>query len=176
MSTINTDPNNSASINLQSSDPRMDVKLEDTHDNVVTQNIFPLEKLDNMSPLETNKITKKYLFDTLYLLSHIAFASVLVICLKNTNPILLAIILSMMLGYISYDEQRTMPIYTLFIAGLLIYAIDLFIIGEPKNSPKNISILRRFGSTIWKLPYYGIMSYYIILYVMFCFKKDVNLQ
>lgn len=150
----------STEINL---DTRNNLSLADT--SVVRPSIQP--HFDNMSLLSTNNITKKYLTDMLYLLSHIAFASILVVCLKNTNTTLLTIILSMMLGYISYEEQHNIPIHTLFSIGCLVYFFDLFIMSD-----RMTSILNVLKTTIWKLPYYGILSYYVILYAMYCFKHS----
>lgn len=127
---------------------------------------------DNVSLLSTNNITKKYVLNMIYLLSHIAFASILVICLKNTNTPLLAVLLSLTLGYISYDEQHNMPIYTLFLVGSLLYFFDLFIIGKQSKDFEKTSILNTLKRTIWKLPYYGILSYYVILYVTYSFKDS----
>ncbi len=126
---------------------------------------------DNMSLFSTNDVTKKYLIDMLYLLSHIVFASILVVCLKNTNTTLLTIILSIILGYISYDEQHNIPVYTLFSVGCLMYFFDLFIMSKSSEEFGRVSLLRTLKTTIWKLPYYGILSYYVILYIFtHCFK------
>lgn len=131
-----------------------------------------LQHIENSSPLQSDNISKKYLLEMMYLLSHLAFASVLVVCLKNTGPVFLAIVLSAMLGYISYDEQNIMPIYTLPAIGTVMYLFDLFIVGEPKNVIKKTNIIFTFKTTLWKLPYYGIMSYYVILYATNTLKKN----
>lgn len=170
------------SIDLLTTNKKFDGPLTDSNvtDRANNTNIAnTISKIDNAetlntkSPLESNKITKKYILDTLYLLSHIAFASILVVCLKKINPLLLAVLLFAMLGYISYDEQRTMPIYTLVAVGTAMYCVDLFIVGDPKESLKKKSTLRTLKDSIWKLPYYGIISYYVILYVLYCFNKDI---
>lgn len=162
MSSINTETQN---ISLETSDPKGNVKLEDTLISVG-------ESFDVVSPLAANNITKKYLLDMLYLLSHIVCATILVVCLKQNNPMLLATILFAILGYICNEEQTIIPIYTLPAVGFLMYCFDLFIIGEPKTTIKKSQGLTTLNTTLWKLPYYGIMSYYVILYIMYCFKKD----
>lgn len=147
------------------------INIEDT---TVNQN--PLN-IDDISKYPSNKsgkigLTKECVVDTLYLLSHIAFASILVVCLKNINPVLLFVLLMIIMGYISYDEQKRIPYYTLFIIGGLIYSFDLFITGNPKNSLKKSSILHTLKTTVWKLPYYSILSYYIILYAIYTFSLE----
>ena len=136
----------------------------------IKQNI--IEDTDSVSPLQSDKITKKYIFEMMYLLSHLAFASILVVCLKNISPVLLAVMLFIMLGYISYDEQYIMPIYTLSLVGTVIYFFDLFVVGEPKNTIKQSSIIFTLKTTLWKLPYYGIISYYVILHASNSLKKN----
>jgi len=128
----------------------------------ITQNI--IKDVDSVSPLQSDKVTKRYILEMMYLLSHLAFASILIVFLKNINPLALAVILFMMLGYISYDEQQIMPMYTLPLIGTAIYIFDLFIVGEPKNTIRQSSVIFTLKTTLWKLPYYGIISYYVILY------------
>lgn len=157
---------------LDTTDPKSNIELIDTTGQTPqTSNIHSL-----ISPFATKFTTngeiKECMFDMIYLLSHIIFASVFVICLKNINPILLTVILSTMLGYMSYDEQHVMPIYTLFVAGFILYVIDLFIVRKSENSSKKLSILHTIKSTIWKLPFYGILSYYVILYVTYSLQKS----
>lgn len=152
-----------------------------------TNEIIPNNETLQQTPCFPNNITKENIIDTAYLLSHIAFATILVICLKNINTSLLTVLLSIILGYISYHQQNSIPIYTLFFMGLVIYLFDLFVISNSNNSnnstnskklfnfvknTNNTSIFHTLASTLWKLPYYGIISYYIILYVMYCFKKN----
>ena len=102
-------------------------------------------------------------FDLLYFLSHIVMASILVVCLKKTQPLILTIILSGILGFVSYTEQSILPIYTLPIYGTAIYLLDFIIMTSylPENINKTTFDL--FYQTMWKLPYFGIISYYIIM-------------
>ena len=137
-----------------------------------------------------NCISKEKLLGLSYTLSHIIVASILVICLKNNKRILLAILLFSMLGFVSYTEQETIPIYSLLMLGTFIYMIDIYIINrqtepeiisvisgsEPSNRVSEPEIISSsttlneavkpqrqqssFFDTIWKIPYWGILIYY----------------
>ena len=143
-------------------------------------NILPNNNVlldDNTSILSLKDETKKCLSDMIYLLTHIIFTIVLIICLKRTSPITLAIILSLILGYISYNERNIIPIYMLFICGSLIYVLNLFAMDNyffydnnllsNNHKPK----IKTFILNIWKIPYYGIISYYVMLCAIFCLKN-----
>lgn len=82
--------------------------------------------------------------------SHIIATLLLTSCLKKYNPVLLAILLTLIMGYISYSEQATFPIYTLFLFGIVIYIIDTFVANTGEEN-KNI----------WRVPFWGILVYYI---------------
>jgi len=71
-------------------------------------------------------------------------------CLKKYNPVLLTILLCLILGYVSYNEQSNFPIYTLLIFGIMIYVIDAIVVN---TGGENISI--------WKVPFWGVLVYYI---------------
>ena len=96
-----------------------------------------------------------------YVLSHIVIASILTLCLKNNKPVLLFTILSLILGFVSYTEQNKMPIYLLILCGFVIYALDTYIINKPPSNDKNK--VKELLDTIWKVPYWGILSYYVML-------------
>jgi len=118
-------------------------------------------------------IEPKCAIDMIYLLSHIIIATILVLCLKKINPILLFVLLTTMLGYISYEERDNMPIYLLVTFGLVMYFIDLLIMRDKfqdqpnKSTTPMTSIINILYNTIWKIPYYGILIYYIILFLAF---------
>lgn len=148
-------------------------KLKEMFDNEnnLTTNESPLTLVSNNT---LNTLTKQQIVQILYLLSHIVFATILVICLKNINPILLFLLLFGILSYISYEEQQFIPFYTLFIIGAVVYLIDLFITKQRAFSEISIykhSVINTLKNTLWKLPYYGILSYYLLLYVNYVFRK-----
>lgn len=108
-----------------------------------------------------NCIDKEKIMEMSYVLSHIVTASILTLCLKNNKPILLFTILSLILGFVSYTEQNKMPIYLLILCGFVIYALDTYIINKPPSNDKNK--VKGLLDTIWKVPYWGILSYYVML-------------
>jgi len=108
-----------------------------------------------------NCIDKEKILELSYTISHIAIASILVICLKNNKSLLLAILLFMMLGFVSYSEQNKMPIYLLISCGIIVYVLDTYVINNPLPNDKNK--MKSMIDTIWKVPYWGLVSYYIIL-------------
>ena len=82
--------------------------------------------------------------------SHIIATLVLTLCLKKYNPVLLTMLLTLILAYISYTEQENFPIYTLLIFGIVIYVIDI-LVANTGDGNKNI----------WKVPFWGILTYYV---------------
>lgn len=98
------------------------------------------------------------LINILILLSHIVIGTIFVICLKNSRPLLLALLLSLIVGYISYSINESIPYYTIPTIGLVIYALEL-ITDVGNNTPMYIKIT----NTLWKIPYWSIISYYIII-------------
>ncbi len=104
----------------------------------------------NMSDLIGDK---KMMIDLSYTLSHLIVATLLVICLKKFNSILLAVLLSLILSYICYIEQTNIPIYMLPTFAIILYILDSTIM----RSDKDVGC----SNTFWKLPYFGILVYYI---------------
>lgn len=83
--------------------------------------------------------------------THIIATLILTSCLKKYNPVLLAILLTLILGYISYNEQSKLPIYVLFVFGIIIYIINI----------TTANICTEENNNIWKIPFWGILTYYI---------------
>ena len=104
-------------------------------------------------------IDKKMLIDMSFNLSHFVVATLLVICLKRFNPILLLILLSLILSYICYSEQANIPIYILPVLGILLYILDLIVISNNMNDV-DTTWCQIIKTSLWKLPYLGILSYY----------------
>lgn len=94
-----------------------------------------------------------------YTFSHLVISLILTFCLKKRNPILLAVLLSLILGYVSYETMEKMPVYTLIIFGILIYVINIVIIDEYQE---NDNIGSKISKNIWKIPFWGIMVHYVI--------------
>jgi hypothetical protein len=89
-----------------------------------------------------------------YTSSHFLVATILVLCLKNINPLLLTGILFALLGYISYYEieELGIPKYLLLVCGFIIYIIEQYVINGSIKFNCN---------TLWKIPYWGIIMYYL---------------
>ena len=133
-----------------------------------------MDSVDSTSLPEMKKIedkldncigNKKFTLDMLYFLSHIVLASILITCLKRTQPLVLALILSAILGYVSFTEQDKFPIYALPIAGLTIYLLDLTVISSYLPENVNKTTLDVVVNTSWRAPFFGIISYYVAILV-----------
>jgi hypothetical protein len=98
------------------------------------------------------------LINMILVLSHLVVAIILIIVLKNTNPLLLALLLALMVAYICYQNRQIMPLYLLPAIGLLVYSLELLVSTKP-NQPIYTTIL----GSIWRVPYWSILSYYIII-------------
>jgi len=96
-----------------------------------------------------------------YTLSHFIIATIFVVCLKKFNPILLLVLLTLMLIYLCYTEQTNIPIYMLPLFGLILYVADSTIMATNNDI---LSISQKIKNTLWKLPYYGILIYYVMLF------------
>ncbi len=90
-----------------------------------------------------------------YTLSHFVIATILILCLKKYNPILLFVLLASMLSYICYSEQLY---YMLPLLGFLLYIIDYTVMET--NFNENSTFCQRIQNTLWKVPYYSILLYY----------------
>lgn len=106
------------------------------------------------------------LTNMLMLLSHLIVAIILIIVLKNTNPLLLTLLLSLIVGYICYTIQETFPIYLLPAIGITIYSVELLVSTKP-SQPLYTTIL----GSIWRVPYWAILSYYIVILGQALIKK-----
>lgn len=94
---------------------------------------------------------------------HIVVATIFVICLKR-NPYILALLLTGILGYTIYSEKNALPIYLLPALGCFTYILDSVVIN------KNITI----ESAAWKIPYWSIISYYVIMATLFTKKLNTK--
>ncbi len=101
----------------------------------------------------------KILLDIGITASHIIIATILVLCLKKYNNYILTVLLLIMVGVISYQEINNIPIYTLIMIGLIFYLINMIIIDQNDT----LDYKPKFISNLWQIPYFGIVSYYIIL-------------
>jgi Na+/serine symporter len=108
---------------------------------------------------------KKLLIDTGYMISHIIIASIFVTCLKRKNPLLLLLLLSLILSYMSYESQNERPLFVLILFGSMIYIIDMFIMNQdyPNDNDIDSNNKKTWINQLWKIPYYGILSHYIML-------------
>ena len=108
--------------------------------------------------IEDCLIDKKILFNVAYTMTHIVIATLFVTCLKNTKPYILTLLLAIIVGVVTYDEKDNILFYMLPICGSLIYLLDVLTSGK-----FNLN-------TIWKIPYWSLVSYYVILCSQY-FKK-----
>jgi hypothetical protein len=94
-------------------------------------------------------------YENIYNYSHLISSTIGVFCLKKYNPILLLVLLLAQLGYITSVEAENMgfPRSLLFICGVVLYVISEYIMSENK--------LEINYQTLWKIPYFGIITYYI---------------
>lgn len=97
----------------------------------------------------------KLQLENIYNYSHLVSSTIGVLCLKKYNPILLFILLFAQLGYITSVEAEIMgfPKSLLFICGFLLYISSEYIMNDSK--------LEVNYRTLWKIPYFGIVCYYI---------------
>lgn len=102
----------------------------------------------------TNILSESQL-ENIYNYSHLVSSTVGVICLKNYNPILLFVLLLAQLGYITTMEAEIMglPKYLLFVCGFVLYIASEYIMNDRKFEINY--------NTFWKIPYFGIICYYI---------------
>lgn len=115
--------------------------------------------MSNIGVKLENCIDKQQLLNTSYTLSHLVIASIISAYLKDKKPLVLVVILFAMLGYIGYTEYPIMPLH-LLASGTFIYLLDMYIINKNKN---NIITTRSILQTLWKIPYWSIISYYIMM-------------
>jgi hypothetical protein len=85
----------------------------------------------------------------------------LAIFLKRKQPLILFGLLSAILAYISFTEKERLPFYILPLYGTIMYIIDFCIISSYLTENINKSTLNVLERTIWKLPYFGIIMYYV---------------
>jgi len=98
---------------------------------------------------------------TMYTSSHFIIATIFVLCLRKYNQLLLLVLLTMLLTYVCYTEETIMPAYVLPLLGLLLYIIDSTVMTIQDDS---IHISQKIKNSLWKLPYYGILMYYVIYF------------
>lgn len=105
-----------------------------------------------------NDIMNESHFEYIYNYSHIASATLCVICLKKYNPILLFLLLFTQLGYLTVTLNETIQVnkIVLFICGFVLYLISEYIMNTNKIEIKY--------NTLWKIPYFGIITYYILTF------------
>lgn len=94
--------------------------------------------------------------ENIYNYSHLVSSTVGVICLKKYNPILLFILLFAQLGYITSMESKILGLHesTLFIYGFLLYIVSEYIMNDNE--------IKINYNALWKIPYFGIICYYLI--------------
>jgi len=102
---------------------------------------------------------KDQVLNELYSMSHIIIATILVVCLKRYNDKILTLLLLVMLVYLSYQEKNNIPIYTLFAIGTAYYLISMLVVRSPFDNEPN----KKYIDNLWQIPYWGIVSYYIIM-------------
>ena len=112
------------------------------------------------------------LMNMLILLSHIVIGTILVICLKTSRPIMLTLLLSLIVGFICYIIQESIPYYVIPAMGLAIYAIELttntMSQSQSISKPTYLTII----TTLWKIPFWSIICYYVILVSQSIIKKN----
>lgn len=107
---------------------------------------------------------KKIFLESAYMLSHLIIASLLVVFLKKYKPIVLSGLLSSMVIYLTFTEKDNLPVYLLPLSGITIYIIDTFIMSRYYcESQMSQSLFQQIQDTIWRLPYWSIISYYVII-------------
>lgn len=104
----------------------------------------------------------KELVNMLLLLSHIVLAIIFIICLKNSRPVLLSMILSLIVCYICYTVQEIVPWYLIPSIGIIIYGIEMVISNMSYDSSK-LPLHLKIIKSLWRMPFMSIISYYIIL-------------
>jgi hypothetical protein len=108
-------------------------------------------------------------FNKFFVVLHIIVATIFIILLKNTRPITLTLLLTVILGYIIYSEKSNLPIYLLPSLGITIWLLDICItsntrVADLQNMISNEKVLE---NNVWKIPYWSIASYYIVLLGMY---------
>jgi hypothetical protein len=93
----------------------------------------------------------------LFLVINFIIVFIFIFCLKKFNPILLALLLTILLGGI-IGNSNTNLMYFLPIAGLVLYIIKITV----DQQEKYLSLTDKIKNTIWNVPFYGIMAFYII--------------
>jgi hypothetical protein len=94
-----------------------------------------------------------------YAYSHIIAALLITFCLKKYNSVLLTILLSLILAYMSYEAKDKFPIYTLIVFGVLVYVINMIVVDEYSE---NELLSTKIQKSLWKIPFWGIISYYVM--------------
>lgn len=120
------------------------------------------QNIKSMQDNLTNCFYDKSIQNAFFVMSHMIFSVTSVFFLKKYDPILLSIILSIILSFISYTEKKIIPMPLLFLMGFTLYFMDIFIVDF--NNFDNVDDkLKSIKKTIWKIPFYGILIYYIKL-------------
>lgn len=117
------------------------------------------------------ELGKNMMKESGYMVFHLVAASIFTIYMKEQNPLILTGLLMVILSYISYVSQNERPLYVLLLFGLGIYIIDIFIISkkdktiifEQNGNLKKDRFIDIIKKTIWKVPFFGILSHYIML-------------
>ena len=126
---------------------------------------------DNM--LSTLNIGKEVIIKYLIVMSHLLVTMMLCMALKKRHPIKLCVILSFIVGYLSYNEKSSPP-YVLPILGFFIFSMKYlvdFLIEKTDSDPKN-KMFEQMETKLWEIPFYGIVSYYAYLLMKVIVQKN----
>jgi len=114
--------------------------------------------------MEKDIINKEILVDIGYTFSHIIGATILVLCLKQFSIPILTLLLSLMLGYLSFENMDSIPIYTMVLIGITMYLLNVIVINDTcVESDRKDRVKKNLLNNLWQIPYWGILSYYLII-------------
>jgi hypothetical protein len=95
--------------------------------------------------------------DIIYKFSHLIVALILVFCLKQKKKILLILLQTVIIAYLIHNDRKLL--YILPTMGLIIFVSEQLISYDPYSEE---STIYNIIQNIWKLPFYTILSYYLI--------------
>lgn len=101
------------------------------------------------------------IYDWLYILSHLIFTIIVVICLRKYKPLLTFFILSIILAYICHLTKDKYPLYTMPLIGFCIFLVNIWVQKvEYNETSKNFQWTVYLENELWTIPFWGILSFY----------------
>lgn len=111
-----------------------------------------------------NCIDIKIITESLFMLSHLIFAIIIIICLRKYRPIITFLMLSMILSYICYSERHSIPPHVIPLIASFIFLINITLKKiEENETGKRFCWMEFLKNEMWKLPFWGILVHYGIM-------------